>query len=600
MSNKELLEKASDAGVEIFESKKESESSDDNISFEFEGVSRYKSNNAFYYLKFSSFEAVLLKGIYKNFYRVISGFDNLLDSSDWSRICKVINTLEDINLVDISVSFIISQNKVFIKSISKIEHINSLDYNLKDKSIERPFTDAECEISDRFYLDGETILSNSFIDDYFPDTVSPLTASILEQNPDILYPLFISAGLKTVSPSTVNVFNTPYITLQNYEKSLNYIGINSYQFRLNYQTPLYLKSKSKTSKLKRSLYPDLIEEIVEILDELKHKSQSTNIASIKGDFLFNVYIKIFIVHTFFVIELISAFNDLFELTADRNKLLKLIYKTRKENIFNKAKDIDVFTFFDFLSKKIKSNSSIDNHEPSNYDILIKELNIKHSLFASKKIKSIVERIHRLLDMRDDFLLTLSNLMGYMTTALDKYFKNHLKEDFIDSTDGFYYLDYDDVYKLFNGNFYGDLFNAISFKRNKFYRFSTLFKPKEVYVKDILTINETNKYISTAILKNKVIDVLSLNDKDSSGVITTDLNLDSYKGMIIHFSKVSVFDLNKYKDAEGFIFDSIPLYSPIVEFAILNDMPIYSGVRYASGILDCKETVIVSNKLKILD
>lgn len=598
MSNKKLLVKASDAGLEIFEN--ENENLNDEISFEFQGVSRYKSNNAFYYLKFSSFEAVILKGIYKNFYRIISGFDDLLDSSDWSRLCKTINTLEDINLVDISIDFIIMQNKVFIKSISKIDEINSLDYNLKDKSVEKPYTATECEVSDRFYLEGKTILSNSFIDDYFPDTVSPLTASILEQNPDILYPLFISAGLKTVSPSVVNVFNTPYITLQNYEKSLNYIGINSYQFRLNYQTPLYLQSKSKTSKLKRSLFPDLIEEIGEILDELKHKSKSTNVLAIKDDFLFNVYIKIFIIHTFFVVELLSAFNDLFELTDDKNKLLKLIYKTRKENLFSKSKDLDVFMFFDFLSKKIKANSSIDNYELSDYDTLMKELKIKHSLFASKKIKMIVERIHKLLDMKDDFTITLSNLMGYMTTALERFFKNHLKPGFIESTDGFYYLDYDDVSKLFNGNYYGDLFNAISFKRNKYYRFSTLFKPKEIYVKDILTVNETNKYISNAILKNKIIDVLSLNDKDSSGIITTDLNLDSYKGMIIHFSKVSVFNLDRYKYAEGFMFDSIPLYSPIVEFAILNDIPMFSGVRYASGILDRKETVITSNKLKILD
>ena len=596
MSNKDLLDKASNAGIEIFET----ENLNDEISFEFKGVSRYKSNNAFYYLKFSSFEAVMLKGIYKNFYRVISGSDDILDSSDLSRICKVINTLEDINLVDISIDFIIANNKVFIKSISKIDELNSLDYDLKDLSILEPYTTAECEISDRFYLDGETILSNSFVDDYFPDTISPLTTSILEQNPDILYPLFISAGLKTVSPSVVTVFNTPYITLQNYEKSLNYIGINSYQFRLNYQTPLYLQSKSKTSKLKRSLFPDLIEEIGEILDELQHKSKSTNVLAIKDDFLFNTYIKVFIIHTFLVVELLSAFNDLLELSTDRNKLLKLIYKTRKENLFSKTCDTDVFTFFDFLSKKIKSNSSINNYEASDFDILMKELKIKHSLFASKKIKTLVERIHKLLDMRDDFTITLSNLMGYMKTSLEKFFKNHLKEGFINSTDGFYYLDYDDITKLFNGNYYGDLFNAITFKRNQYYRFSTLFKPKEIYVKDILTVNETNKYISNAILKNKIIDVLSLNDKDSSGVITTDLNLDSYKGMIIHFSKVSVFDLNKYKDAEGFVFDSIPLYSPIVEFALLNDIPIFSGLRYASRILDGKETVIKSNKLKILD
>ena len=598
MSNKKLLDKASDAGIEIFES--ENKNLIDDTSFEFQGVSRYKNNNAFYYLKFSSFEAVILKGIYKNFYRVISGSDDLLDSSDLSRICTVINTLEDINLSDISIDFIIANNKVYIKSISKIDKINSLDYNLKDKSIEKPYTTAECEISDRFYLEADTILSNSFIDDYFPDTVSPLTASILELNPDILYPLFISAGLKTVSPSVVNVFNLPYITLKNYEKSLNYIGINSYQFRLNYQTPLYLQSKSETSKLKRSLFPDLIEEIEEILDELKHKSKSTNILAIKDDFLFNLYIKIFIIHTFLVIELLSAFNDLLELSTDRNKLLKLIYKTRRENLFSKTYDTDVFTFFDFLSKKIKASSSIDNYETSDFDILMKELKIKHSLFSSKKIKTLVERIHKLLDIKDDFIITLSNLMGYMKISSDKFFKNHLKEGFIDSTDGFYYLDYDDISKIFNGNYYGDLFNTISFKRNKYYRFSTLFKPKEIYVKDILTVNETNIYISNAILKNKIIDVLSLNDKDSSGVITTDLNLDSYKGMIIHFSKVSVFDLNKYKDAEGFLFDSIPLYSPIVEFAILNDIPIFSGVRYASGILDRKETVIKSNKLKILD
>ncbi len=600
MNDKELLDKASDAGLEIFENESINLNSSDETSFEFEAVSRYKFNNAFYYLKFSSFEAVILKGIYKNFHRVVSGSDDLLDSSDWSRICQVINTLEDINLVDISIDFVIAHNKVFIKSISKLDELNSLNHNLKDLSIEKPYTGAECEISDRFYLDGETILSNSFIDDYFPETVSPLTASILEQNPDILYPLFISAGLKTISPSVVNVFNTPYITLLNYEKSLNYIGINSYQFRLNYQTPLYLQSKSKTSKLKRSLFPDLIEEIGEILDELKHKSKSTNVLAIKDDFLFNVYIKVFIIHTFLVVELLSAFNDLSELTADRNKLLKLIYKTRKENLFSKSDNLDVYTFFDFLSKKIKSNSSIDNYEKSDYDILMKELKIKHSLFASTKIKNLVERIHKLLDMRDDFTITLSNLMGYMKTSLNKFFTNHLKPGFINSTDGFYYLDYDDVSKLFNGNYYGDLFNAISFKRNKYYRFSTLFKPKEVYVKDILTVNETNKYISDAILKNKIIDVLSLNDKDSSGVITTDLNLDSYKGKIIHFSKVSVFDLNKYKDAEGFLFDSIPLYSAIVEFGVLNDIPMFSGIRYASGILDCKETVIKSNKLKILD
>ncbi len=598
MNDKELLKIASDAGIEIFES--EIDNLNDEMAFEFQGVSRYKSNNAFYYLKFSSFEAVMLKGIYKNFYRVISGSDDLLDSSDLSRICKVINTLEDINLVDISIDFVMAHNKVFIKSISKIDELNSLDYNLKDLSISKPYTTAECEISDRFYLDGGTILSNSFIDDYFPDTVSPLTASILEQNPDILYPLFISAGLKTVSPSVVTVFNTPYITLQNYEKSLNYIGINSYQFRLNYQTPLYLQSKSKTSKLKRSLFPDLIEEIAEILDELNHKSKSTNVLAIKDDFLFNVYIKIFIIHTFLVVELLSAFNDLFELTTDRGKLLKLIYKTRSENLFSKSSDTDVFMFFDFLSKKIKANSSIDNSKASDFDILMKELKLKHSLFASSKIKSLVERIHRLLDMKDDFTITLSNLMGYMKNALEKFFKNHLKEGFINSTAGFYYLDYDDVSKLFNGNYYGDLFNTITFKRNKYYRFSTLFKPKEIYVKDILTVNETNNYISNAILKNKVIDVLSLNDKDSSGVITTDLNLDSYKGMIIHFLKVSVFDLDRYKNAEGFIFDSIPLYSPIVEFAVLNDIPIFSGVRYASGILDRKEAVITSNKLKILD
>jgi len=587
-----LVEKIVSAGISI--SNKESIANGE----EFNVKSSFKHNQGFFYIKFSAFEAIVLKSIYKDAYRIISGSDLSLHASDWTTIIKAINDIEDLRLGLLNLTLILYAGTVSIKKAVPLDNNYLPHTEMKTIDISKPFTLAESDIGSEYYLSENSIFSKSLISECLPEMLSPLNSSIFSSLPDILYPIFTMSGIKTETPSILNIFGSMYLNLSSYEKILKYIGLPNFHFRLHYLTTLSFKTKEKPVKIKRSLFPDTFIEINELLEELDSLSKTITIHHMNDDRISEIYAKIFIIYEILSIELIIVFASILKNTKDIDKILTLIYQTRKSNIFTSNKGLKVATYFDYLADIIEFNSSIDTDISKDLNILFKELNINYNFLSKKSIIRSINKLHSILDLRDSLLIHISNIICNLKISLEKNLAYLVKNRNLDSIEDIYYLDHSELKKCISKSFYSDMAKAASFKRAQYNRHASLFKPKELYYKDISSIDTINQYLYNKSTDYEYIEIYNICSKDIKGVVTTNLYENSYQDKILHFINLSVFDLNRYKDALAFITDSIPLFSPIVEYAILHNIPIYSGVRFFSGSLDGRSIAISSNRLVI--
>ncbi len=537
----------------------------------------YHNNFGFFHIFINNSELIILKGQYSDNIRSIKGA-NPLNNAEINSVIDILVKSETAALNPLEMNIYLLDDVCLVKSAVVL-----YDNNLcsRDYKIPRPLTSSEyAEPKSRIY-DEEIMLSNGFFGNYMPEVLSFFTYSIFNELLDILNPLFVSCNLKTSSPSIVSLYGRLYINMTNYEKMMHTIGLNKSLYRRMYSPNLFLKMGiSKLDKINRSFFPVTADEIKEVIENLKERSINMDINIVSSKSFYDYIVQLIIVYEYISIELTHNLSVLLKKFPNISTVLNAVYKTRSHSLFYSDKEYEFPKYMDFNSSIEKVTFNMEK----NIDKL--KHHLKFLPFFSRKsmIKKAVKNIHSLLDMRDELYLLSADIIIKTQKTLYKIANIGIEKSKLNFKDDIFYLEHDEIRRLLSDTLFGDTIETINFRKWRNKRYKAQVVPPEIYAYDLSETPHIAEDMITKYMQTESFAVYGLNRIKCRGMSEPDINLDEYTGKIITAYNLPVFNLNKYKSADGWLIENITPFSLQTEYAVLNNIPLWTGHRFGSLFL----------------
>lgn len=579
------------------ENAKEEDSSESNVSALSAGKDikiypHYQNNFGFFTAVIDNIRFIILKGQYSDNIRYITGRPDL-NNAEINTLLDTIFKAERVAKCPLEMDIFLTNDECFIKNA--VISIETFKDDMRDYTIPRPLAASEYSESKSRIYDEEIILSSGYFSSFFPQICSHFTTSLFNDLLDILNPLFVSCNLKTSSPSVVPVNGRIYINMTAFEKMMHTIGLNKSLYRRVFSPNLFLKMGiSKLDKLNRSFFPVTFDEIDEVLKELKNSVSKVNINNIAEKGFYDLPVQFTIIYEYITIEFINNLSVLLKKFPNISTVLNAVYKTRENSIFYNDDEIIMPDYLDFSS----------NIAPVAFDMekstdKIKAYMKKLPFFAGKSnLKKAVKNIHKLLDMRDELYLTASSFIVNAQKALLKTGELGVAKGKIDKKEDIFLLDHDEIRRLYYDTLFGEIKEIVYFRKWRNKRYAAELMPPEIYAYDLSDTAHIAEDMIIRYKDTKNFAVYGLNRINCEGKVETDLSLDDYTDKIIAAYNLPFTKLKNYKNAKGIILENVTPLSYACEFAVLNNIPLWTGVRFAPLFL--KNIAVEKNTLFQVD
>ncbi len=591
MNNVDLLEKLKLSGITVIDK--------DNIQGTIiDCLPEYRNNFGFFHIKGDNFEAIILKGIYKDYLRIIKGNPDI-NSALWDEVVKGLNDAERaVGYASFKIALSGGEARFF--GVSKYNKLPNLCGDMRDYQIPRPLSATEYAAAASNLYNEDVILSQKFIGSLFPQTMTPLSVSILEKIPNVLNPIFMSCNLKTDSPSAIPVYARPFTNLNAFEKLLKTISIGNSIFRMSFSPNLYLQKETKPTQINSRYFPIEDLEITEILSELKQNVETINTETFVDDKYIEFHVNFAVIAEFIFVKLCHYTAILSEYFTDISQLLRAVYKTRQNSIFYNNNEVDLPYSLDYNTYFEKIKFSVEKENIS-IDDFIKKLPFFKKFSSKNKIKKAILETHKYLDLRDELYLLACNFIKKSKEALDKISDFALQKDAITEKNDIYLFEHSEIKSIINNSYIGDTISTINFRKKLYFRYATQIIPTEIYGRDLSDCAKISETMVIKALSVKEYNTLSFFvDKDLEATATNKLDMKDYNNNFITLGYLPIIYLEKFKNTKGFILENMPLFSFVAEYAALNNIPVYSGVRFAPIILDNIKLKGTKNKLTKID
>ena len=534
----------------------------------------YNNNFGFFTACIDDIKFIILKGQYSDNIRYISGKPSF-NNAEYNILIDALFKAERVAGNPVKMTVFLTDDECFIKEAELVEEYNK--YDMRDYTIPRPLATSEYAESKSRIYDEEVILSSGYFGSFFPQVSSYFTTSIFNDLLDILNPLFVSCNLKTLSPSVVPVDGRIYINMTAFEKMMHTIGLNKSLYRRVFSPNLFLKMGiSKLDKLNRSFFPVTYDEIKEVVDSLKVTASRINLQNITEKSFYDYPVQFAIVYEYITIEFMNNLSILLSKFKNISLILNAIYKTRENSIFYREEEMMLPDFLDFSS----------DYESVKFNVEKKVENIKIHLkslpfFSRKsKIKKAVKNMHKLLDLRDELYLAASAFIINSNKALLKTGELGVSKGKLNNKREIFSLDHDEIRRLTFDTLFGETKELTAFRKWRNKRYAAQLMPPEIYAYDL---SDTAHIAEDMILRYKDTEafaVYGLNRINCKGKVETDLTLDDYQDKIIAAYNLPITKLNNYKNAKGLVLENVSPLSYACEYAVLNNIPLWTGIRFA--------------------
>ena len=534
----------------------------------------YNNNFGFFTACIDDIKFIILKGQYSDNIRYISGKPSF-NNAEYNILIDALFKAERVAGNPVKMTVFLTDDECFIKEAELVEEYNK--YDMRDYTIPRPLATSEYAESKSRIYDEEVILSSGYFGSFFPQVSSYFTTSIFNDLLDILNPLFVSCNLKTLSPSVVPVDGRIYINMTAFEKMMHTIGLNKSLYRRVFSPNLFLKMGiSKLDKLNRSFFPVTYDEIKEVVDSLKVTASRINLQNITEKSFYDYPVQFAIVYEYITIEFMNNLSILLSKFKNISLILNAIYKTRENSIFYSEEEMMLPDFLDFSS----------DYESVKFNVEKKVENIKIHLkslpfFSRKsKIKKAVKNMHKLLDLRDELYIAASAFIINSNKALLKTGELGVSKGKLNHKSEIFSLDHDEIRRLTFDTLFGETKELTAFRKWRNKRYAVQIMPPEIYAYDL---SDTAHIAEDMILRYKDTEafaVYGLNRINCKGKVETDLTLDDYQDKIIAAYNLPITKLNNYKNAKGLVLENVSPLSYACEYAILNNIPLWTGIRFA--------------------
>ena len=561
------------AGLKPYNSEENNEENGISIS----AYPHYRNNFGFFHLVIHDSQIIILKGQYSDNIRNIKG-NSPLNNAEISQVIDVLIKAEHTATCPVNLELYLCEENCYIKSCSVVDFKSAK----RDYFIPRPLTTSEySEPKSRLY-DEEVILSSGYFATYMPEVMSTLTSSIFDNLLDILNPIFTSCNLKTTSPTILPLYGRLYINLTGFEKMMHTIGLNKSLYRRSYAPNLFLKMGiSKLDKLNKNFFPVTNDEIEELLESIKDNTRNIDITVFNSKSFYDIVVQLVIIYEYLSIKFTENLSILLKKFPNISLVLNTVYKTRKNSIFYSDDEMILPDYMDFASN---INSVTFNMEK---DIQKLSKFFKRLPFFSRKskLKKAVYSLHKLLDLRDELYLLTSDIIVKSHKTLNKMGEIGIAKSKLNSKLDIFFLEHDELKRLMSDTLFGDTKDTISFRKWRNERYKAQVVPPEIYGFDL---SETPHISEDMVLKYKDTEafaVYGLNRINCEGKIETNLDLDDYSDKVIAAYNLPVTKLNNYKNAKGLLIENSSPFSLQAEFAVLNNIPLWTGIRFGELYLD---------------
>lgn len=555
----------------------------------------YNNNFGFFLVEVNDTKTILLKGMHSDNTRYIKGRPDI-DNNQWAEISDTLAKAERLSGSYLEITLILTDSECYIKDIKHIENIKTLSEK-RDYQIPRPLASNEySEPKNRIY-DEEIILSSGFFGYMFPNVLSTFTSSIFEEIADILNPIFVSCNLKTSSPTVVNLYGRLYINMTGYEAMMKTIGLNKSLYRSMFSPHLYMKMKKyKKAGIMKYYFPIQYDEIYELVTDIKTNVENMSLNSFTEKSFLDYFVKMSVVYEYITIMLTEYTSKLLTYFKDISQILNAVFKSRENSIFYSSDEYELPEFLDFSSDIVKVAFNVEKGD-TNIKKHIKNV----SIFKRGKVKKIISKIHSLLDMRDELYLTTSEFIKKTREGLINTGKYAVNKGTISNVEDIFFMEYDEVRRVSSNSFYTDIKELINFRKWRNMRYSAQNVPPEIYGYDLSdTPYIAEEMVMKFLNQEEPFNCYGLNNIACSGTVTNNLEESDYSNKIISAYNISIPKIKNYVNSSGMLIENIYPYSLAVEYAVLNNIPLWTGVRYSSEILNNISVKIENSKLVKVD
>jgi hypothetical protein len=547
--------------------------------------SHFCGNGGFFTVEYKENTVVLLKGIYRDFIRVVKG-EKFLKNEEFTKLSE---TLADIEK-NISKDFqakIEKESKSFIdlNILDEVEQGDITDF----LQIDRPLSNVEYNLFRKEDAEDKNLYFNSIFRDSFNEALTPLTCSILNSIPEVMSVIFAHANFKVFSPSMKILWNKLYCNLNNYKMAFETLGSDDTFLKFYYCQFRFLKEKNFKFKIPKVSKLEITNrEILSFLSEMDEKVRELDERIFLGEDFFEYISLIFLTSQMIFLNFTEKFLILYNLLGNIDNTLSLIYKTRSKSPFFQGTNTFVFDNFDTASS-LKEIAFKKEKEPEKIDDLIARL-VPYNIFKRKKVYHLTNELHTLLDFRDSLYLITSNTLSKVHIIV-KHIAEKLKNlSKIKYEKMIHYLEYTEIKNILNDNHYGNIQFTTYFRKWQTERFKAQIVPYEIFEKDLPDVENIAKNILSKLLNKSEFDVLSFFHREK-------MEGEIGKDIIVYKNISDTYHLSS--NLQGVITDNVRLLSHLMEFAAIYDIPIYSGIRFPEIVLKGKKVSIDGSKLKIV-
>ncbi len=556
----------------------------------------YLGNYGYYHLTWKDNDAIALKSVYSESLRVLKGTSDF-NEADKHTLLRLLNNAEVGAKNYLDMTLVLDDAQVFVKTAEIVEPTKAKQES-RIYALPRPLTNAEYQQPSSGLYEDSVILSTGYFGEFMPPVMSYFTESIFEKLINILNPIFDSCNIKTSSPTIINGYGRVYTNITGLESIFKTIELGRGIFRAAHAPHLYIKAKEKHGSIDKKYFPVEQDEINELVEALKASTNSIHVDNIVGEAYYDYPVQLMIIHEYLTVMLCSEFSKLISYFESIPLALEAIYKTRKNSMFTADETYRIPEFFDPACDVHEVSFEKAERETKNISDYISKLSFGKRFGKASKIETVINNIHNFLDLRDSAFALTWKFIDKSKVALDKVGEIAIqRRKFVRSSD-IYHFDHDEVKRLSYDTYYSETEQTIVSRRAKKYRYTAQVVVPEIYGRDFENTVELSEKMVIKALDATEHKSLVLNKGEGMFVATNDLTLADYSDKFIAAEKLSVANLDKYKSAKGWILENVSLFSPIAEYAITNNIPLYSGVRFAGIVLDKKVVEIKDDTLLI--
>lgn len=553
----------------------------------------YKNNTGLIRLSNEHFEAILLKGVYSDFVKVISGEPNI-SPYRMVKLAEAVLKIEKSFNVPLEIGvFIVSDTRRYVFEIKKINNVEKGIYDRLCYDVSETLSEVEFSLSRSEQANDKLLYGRGMLASCFPNTLSPLCLSIAKSVPELFSPLSMSLNIKSEPPSFPIICGKPYVNVTNIAHICNTVSSSTDYYMLNYAPWIYLKNTKNTLKKPNlKIFNISNKEIIDGLDELDSFTVDKEMLLESG---FNETLALSaMTMQLILLKTWAGFSEIYQQLKNIETVLKFVFLTKDKSLLNEKLSMQPYLdpAYDVITSEIKK--SFINED---FDTLFSSLPRSKRLFLSKdKLQKSIKELHYCLDLRDKAFKVIFNMSEKFRNAFLLIGQELVDGEVIKDKEDVFSFELTDLKCFYDDAYFDNIPITLWLKKWQNERFAAQVTPYDIYEKDI---TEISNIMSNYLLKEqKSISCISFGHKDYSGVGQAPLKIGDKLNDIALINNMSPVLLSSLDNAKAVVTDTAPLFSYLTEYCIRTGTPLYSGVRFSGFMCNKKQLRLSKDQIII--